>query len=84
MKQVLGLTRFLVLLGVIGSLLASAILFLIGILQVVNVAANAIRAITDATALKVVAIEAIQLADDFLVATALFIVSVGLCELFIG
>jgi uncharacterized membrane protein YqhA len=84
MKRLLGLTRYVVLLGVGGSLFASAILFLSGFLQIGLMATLGVRARGDPKELKLLAIEAIHLADYFLIATALYIVAVGLYELFIG
>jgi uncharacterized membrane protein YqhA len=84
MKELLGLTRYVVLLGVGGSLVASAILFLSGFLQIGMMGGLARQAVGDPKGLKLLAIEAIHLADYFLIATALYIVAVGLYELFIG
>jgi uncharacterized membrane protein YqhA len=84
MNRLLGFTRYVVLLGVGGSLFASAILFLTGFLQVANIAGLGVRAQGDPKELKLLAIEVIHLADYFLIATALYIVAVGLYELFVG
>lgn len=84
MKGLLGLTRYVVLLGVVGSLFASGILFLSGFLQIAVMGALGVGAVREPKNLKVLAVEAIHLADYFLIATALYIVAVGLYELFIG
>jgi uncharacterized membrane protein YqhA len=84
MKRLLGFTRYVVLLGVAGNLIAATILFLSGLLQAVKIGVQIPRFLADPYGLKRLAIEAIQLADYFLIATALYIVSVGLYELFIG
>jgi uncharacterized membrane protein YqhA len=84
MNRVLGLTRYVVLLGVAGSLLAGTILFLGSLLAVIANGVEAARYLTDPAGLKRLAIEVIQLADYFLIGTALYIVGVGLYELFIG
>ena len=84
MHRLLGSTRYMVLLGVVGSLLAALVLFVSGLVQVVKVALQIGGYLNDASGLKRLAIEVIQLADYFLIATALYIVAIGLYELFIG
>ncbi len=84
MKRLLGLTRYVVLLGVGGSLFAAATLFLSGFLQIGTIGALGVQALASPKDLKLLAIEVIHLADYFLIATALYIVAVGLYELFIG
>lgn len=84
MQRLLGLTRFVVLLGVLGSLAASAMLFLIATLRAVGNLAQISSYLADASSVKRLAVDVIFLADYFLIATALYIVSVGLYELFIG
>jgi uncharacterized membrane protein YqhA len=84
MQRLLGYTRYIVLLGVVGNLLASAVLFASGVVQVVKIGARITRYLADPLGLKRLAIEVIQIADYFLIATALYIVAIGLYELFIG
>lgn len=84
MKRMLGWTRAVVVLGVVGSLLASVILFVNGLVQVVALTLQALPALGDATALKPLALAVINIVDYFLIATALYIVAIGLYELFIG
>ena len=84
MNRLLGFTRYVVLLGVMGSLLAATILFLSAVAKVVRNGVELAGYLADPLGLKRLAIEVIQLADYFLIATALYIVSVGLYELFIG
>lgn len=84
MDRLLGSTRYVVLLGVIGSLIAAAVLFASAVVRVATSAVELAGYLRDPLGLKRLAIEVIQLADYFLIATALYIVSVGLYELFIG
>lgn len=84
MRRLLGFTRYVVLLGVLGSLCSAAILFLIGFLQIVTIWDLGLQAIKNPKELKLLAIVTIHLADYFLIATALYIVAVGLYELFVG
>jgi uncharacterized membrane protein YqhA len=84
MNRLVGYTRFLVLLGVAGNLLAATVLFVSSILQAAKVLTQITGYMDDAKGLKRLAIEAVQLADYFLIATALYIVAIGLYELFVG
>jgi uncharacterized membrane protein YqhA len=84
LNRVLGLTRYVVLLGVFGSLLGGAILFLGALVKVLGNAVHLVQYVSDPLALKQLAIDVIQLADYFLIATALYLVGVGLYQLFIG
>ena len=69
MKRLLGFTRYVVLLGVAGSLFSAAVLFLTGFLQVVTIASLGRQAIGHPKELKLLAIVIIQLADYFLICT---------------
>lgn len=84
MGRLVGATRYVILLGVAGNLLAAAVLFFSGVVQVVRIAVRFPTYASDTKGLKALSIEAIQLADYFLIATALYIVAVGLYELFVG
>jgi uncharacterized membrane protein YqhA len=84
MNRLVGYTRFLVLLGVVGNMLAATVLFVSGIVQGGKVLLQITGYLNDAKGMKRLAIESVQLADYFLIATALYIVAVGLYELFVG
>ena len=84
MNRLLGFTRYVVLLGVVGSLVAATVLFLSAAVRVMTSGLEIPRYLAEPLGLKRLAIEVIQLADYFLIATALYIVSVGLYELLIG
>jgi uncharacterized membrane protein YqhA len=84
MQRLVGMTRYVVLLGVVGNLVAATVLFVSGVVQVGKIGLRIAGYMADPTGLKRLAIEVIQLADYFLIATALYIVAVGLYELFIG
>lgn len=84
MQRLLGSTRYVVLLGVVGSLVASATLFVVAIMRVAKNVAELARYLADPYGAKRLAIDVIFLADYFLIATALYLVSVGLYELFVG
>jgi uncharacterized membrane protein YqhA len=84
MKEVFGFTRFLVILGVISSLLLAIVLFVVSLLDALGVIVELARAIGQRDSARAAAIDAIQVADEILIAAALYIIAVGLYELFIG
>ncbi|GHO87459.1 YqhA family protein [Dictyobacter formicarum] len=85
LRRVLSGSRYLILIAVAGSLLASIILLLYGAAMIVKlaieVATHPIFTTEDAKPLAVACIEVIDL---FLLATVLYIIALGLYELFIG
>lgn len=83
-KRILAGSRYLIYIPVIGSLLAAAILLIDGGLTVVSVGIEAItHAALSVAEAKHLAVEFIQVVDLFLLGTVLYIVSLGLYELFI-
>lgn len=84
LDRIMSSTRFVVLLGVIASVVLSAALFIVATIRTFMMVADALmKASYDKTA-KSLAIAAIEQADVFLIATAILIVGIGLHELFIG
>lgn len=84
LKKILSSSRYLVLIAVLGSFLISAALFIYGGLET----ARTLFDIFTHTELggassKELTLAAIQLVDLFLLATALYLISLGLYELFI-
>lgn len=84
LHRLLAATRFLPLLGIVGSLLLAAALFVVGLWRAVVLAFGIIEAVTDDSTAKVFAVATIEDIDFFLIATALYITGVGLYELFVG
>lgn len=84
MGKILSSTRYIVLLGVIASLVLSATLFLAGLVRTGLIVFDAVLKINSSKIAKDMAIASIELADLFLIATAMYIVGIGLYELFIG
>lgn len=84
-STILGSSRFLVLLAVIGSLLASASLLIFGLLESIVLVQSTIESgeISRKVA-KSLAIEFIEIVDLFLLGTVFYIIAVGLYELFIS
>jgi len=83
-KQILAGSRFFIVTAVLGSFLSSVVLILAGVVAVVEIAYDAIRhPATDVVEAKELAVEFIELTDVFLLGTILYIVSLGLYELFV-
>jgi len=81
MKILIEKSKYLVLIAVASSLLASAIAFVLGLVKTLSVIMNLL---TSYGKTPFVAIELIELMDIFLIATVLFIFALGMYELFIG
>jgi len=81
MKILIEKSKYLVLIAVVSSLLASAIAFVLGLVKTLSVIMNLL---TSYGKTPFVAIELIELMDIFLIATVLFIFALGMYELFIG
>ncbi|GCE22379.1 YqhA family protein [Dictyobacter kobayashii] len=85
LRRVLAGSRYLILLAVAGSLLASIILLLYGTITIVKLAIElAIHPIFTTEDAKPLSVACIEVIDLFLLATVLYIVALGLYELFIG
>jgi uncharacterized membrane protein YqhA len=87
-RRLLGLSRFLILLAVVGSFLASATLMVYGALRSVGIIFDLLGHVGDSLLTedkygKILIAEAIALIDMFLLGTVLFIVAAGLYQLFI-
>ena len=84
MNRLLTSTRYVMYLGVATLLLLSLSLFALGAIRGAMLAVEHIAQLNEAKTAKAFAIASIDLADLFLIATALYIVGIGLYELFIG
>jgi uncharacterized membrane protein YqhA len=84
MRNILAGSRFFIAIAVFGTFLSSVALIVSGTISVVKVIWNAIRdGDTGVDASKHMAIDFLQLVDIFLLGTALYIIALGLYELFI-
>ena len=81
--RVISQTRYMVIVAVVASLALAATLFLFGAVAAARIIAGTVGALGDATQTKAFAIASVEIADFFLIATALYIVGIGLYELFI-
>jgi uncharacterized membrane protein YqhA len=84
MARVLSATRYVVLLGVIACALGALLCFIGALAQLALVATQALSGLDTSSEIKALAVNEVFLADVSLIATALFLVAVGLYELFIS
>ena len=83
-RRSLAASRYLIVLAVIGTLLSSAALLLYGTLVVIDLVVETMREWSvSADRAKNLSIEFIELVDFFLLGTVLYLVGIGLYELFI-
>jgi uncharacterized membrane protein YqhA len=83
-RDVLGTSRFLIILAVLGTFAASATLQIFGLLRVVAVILDLIRAgDVSAAASKSLIADTVAIIDIFLIGTVLFVISAGLYQLFV-
>jgi uncharacterized membrane protein YqhA len=84
MTKVFGLSRYLVLIGVIGLLLAAAAVFAFAGIATVSITIESFQhGEFNAEGARTISIEFIEMIDLFLLGTVLLITSVGLYQLFI-
>ncbi|SPF75222.1 hypothetical protein ALP8811_00208 [Aliiroseovarius pelagivivens] len=85
MSTLLGASRFLVILAVIGALLAATTLLVYGLTATVQLILSTIQTgeVTRKVA-KALSLEFIEIIDLFLLGTVFYIVAIGLYELFIS
>jgi uncharacterized membrane protein YqhA len=86
MARFLALTRYLVIIPVIASLVGALVLMLYGAVATVIDSAHTFEQMLSGSdkGIKSAAVQFIELVDVFLLSTVLYIIGVGLYELFIG
>ncbi len=86
MQRVIGLSRFIVALGVFSSILVSLVLFVAVVVRTFRLLIEEIPRIGlgSEKGTKALVVAAIEQADTVLIAAALLIIGIGLYELFIG
>jgi uncharacterized membrane protein YqhA len=83
-RDVLSTSRFLIVLAVLGSFLASATLQVFGLLRVFAVIAELVQhGDVSAAASKGLIADTVAIIDIFLIGTVLFVISAGLYQLFV-
>jgi uncharacterized membrane protein YqhA len=84
-ERILTRSRYMIVIAVIGSLIASLTLILYGGLEVVYILVDAVKGISiDAKVDKSLILTFIEVIDLFLLGTAFYIIALGLYELFIN
>lgn len=84
MNRLLANSRFLILLAVLGSLLAAATLVVYGVVEVGQLVVEVVQAgAVSSKGAKALALAFIEIVDLFLLGTVLYIIALGLYELFI-
>jgi uncharacterized membrane protein YqhA len=83
-RRLLGSSRYFIVVAVVGSFLASACALLYGGIATFFIVLNTFRALDFSTSgAKVLSVDLVTMIDMFLIGTVLYIVAVGLYELFI-
>ena len=80
MRRLVELSRYVVIIPVIGSFIGSLVLLVIGSIEVGKASWSALRPDTDT---KYVVVQVLQGVDTFLLATVLLVIGYGLYELFV-
>jgi uncharacterized membrane protein YqhA len=84
-KDVLASSRFFIAIAVLGAFIASVMLIIAGLIAVIRTTIDTLRhPWIDVAAAKQLAVDFIELIDVFLLGTVLYIIALGLYELFIG
>ncbi len=83
-RTILGTSRFLVILAVLGTFVASATLQVFGLIRVAAVIVDLVRAgDVSSAASKALIADTVAIIDIFLIGTVLFVISAGLYQLFV-
>jgi uncharacterized membrane protein YqhA len=83
-QRLLASSRYVILIAILGTFLSSIVMLAFGVLSVVEIAIDAIVAFDlSSHGVEELAVEFIKLTDVFLLGTVLYIVALGLYELFI-
>ena len=83
-RNILGTSRFLILLAVLGTFISSATLQVFGLIRVAAVITDLLRAgDASSSASKALIADTVAIIDIFLIGTVLFVISAGLYQLFV-
>jgi uncharacterized membrane protein YqhA len=83
MKSVLGASRYLILVAVLGSFVAATVLFGYGAVRIGQLTVEAVAGPASAKGFKALSLGFIEAVDGFLLATVFYIVAISLYELFV-
>ena len=84
-RRLLGSSRYFIIVAVVGSFVASAAALLYGGIATFLIVINTFRSLEFTTSgAKVLSVDLVTMIDLFLIGTVLYIIAVGLYELFLG
>jgi uncharacterized membrane protein YqhA len=83
MRRLIAATRYVILIPSIGSLVAATALIVYGSVEIAQLIGESVTQGVDGKAAKVLALHFIEVVDLFLLATVLYIIALGLYELFV-
>ncbi|TAH52715.1 MAG: YqhA family protein [Chloroflexota bacterium] len=85
LPKLLAASRYLIIIAVVGSLLAATLVMLFGVFDIVRILIAILQQGVDAADItKKVAVGAIELIELFLLGTVLYVIALGLYQLFIN
>jgi uncharacterized membrane protein YqhA len=83
MRRLIAATRYLIIVPSIGSFIAATALIIYGSVEIAQLIGESVTQGVDGKAAKVLALHFIEVVDLFLLATVLYIIALGLYELFV-
>jgi uncharacterized membrane protein YqhA len=83
MRRLIAATRYLIIVPALGSLIAATVLIVYGSVEIAQLISEAVTHGVDGKGIKVLALHFIEVVDLFLLATVLYIIALGLYELFV-
>jgi uncharacterized membrane protein YqhA len=83
LRRILGTSRFLITLAVVGTFITSAMLMVFGLWRAVTLALDVVDLPEGTDVSKILIVDAISIIDIFLIGTVLYIISAGLYQLFL-
>jgi uncharacterized membrane protein YqhA len=83
MRRLIAATRYLIIVPALGSLIAATALIAYGSVEIANLIIGSVTQSIGGMDIKVLALHFIEVVDLFLLATVLYIIALGLYELFV-
>lgn len=83
MRHIISATRYLILIPVLGSFAAATTILVYGAIEIVQLIGETMTAQVSSKGAKALALTLIEMVDLFLLGTVLYIIAIGLYELFI-
>jgi uncharacterized membrane protein YqhA len=83
MQRLISATRYLIVLPALGSFIAATALLVYGVLEIVQLLGETVEAGVSSKSAKGLVLASIEVVDLFLLGTVLYIIAIGLYELFV-